>query len=504
MRRCRPFPALLLCLCLGWWTAALAAVDVQQDDHVHANAALRLCVTSPQAQWSQVLAGDCLADAGASQTPLNVARGVDAQHAFWLELTLHNGAATPAERWLQVGHPRQEEVSLFLPDGSRLEAGIRAPMVQREDVPRHYGVLPVTLPAQSTQTVWLRVYTRTLVDLGVTVWIPNAYRESSGLNQLSLTLAMGSLIAAMLYALASYLQTRELPYLFFAVAMAGEIALEAFRAGIWQRYAWPESWPMPVQLGAVASMVSLVGFVAFFFTLVPRARQQRRLFSIYMAMVAVTVLAQLWSILVNYEAAVLLWTRGLYAVLLLGIWIIWLAWRAGSRPAGTLLLGFSLMVVPETLRQAAAVGLLPFLRVELVSGPLALLFVVPVLFAGMAQRSRELQSRLNQSESDNLSKMEFLAHMSHELRTPLDTILGNAQLLARPGSQAMLQEGLMHIQHSGRYLLGMIDEVLDYSRGLAGKLVIQPHPVDWATFLHELEHSARLLSGKNNNTLRTC
>ena len=488
------------CLCAG--AARSGALEVPRSDHVHANEQLQLCVTLPQATWSQVLAGQCLPEAGTAGEPVNVARGVDAQHAFWLQLQLSNSTGTTVERWLQVGHPRLEEVSLFLPDGTRLDLGIRTPMAQRADVPRHYGVLPVHLPPHGTQTVWLRVYSRTLVDLSVTVWTPDAYRESNGLNQLSLTLALGSLIAALLYAAMSFVQTREPSYLYFLVAMTGEIALESFRAGFWQRYGWPAHLPMPVEAGALASMVALLGFVAFFFTLVPGARRQRRVFAVYAMLVLLTVLAQLWSIFISYQAAVQLWTQSVYVILLLGIWIIWGAWRGGSRPAGSLLLGFVLMLIPETLRQAAVMGWLPFLRVELVSGPWALVFVVPVLFAGLAQRSRELQTRLIKADTENQAKMDFLAHMSHELRTPLDTILGNAQLLERPANHALLQEGLGHIQHSGHQLLAMIDEVLDYSRGLAGKLIIRAEPVNWAEFMHAVHQNAGLLAARNTNIFR--
>ena len=210
------------CACCAAWAAPL---DVQQGERIKASAALQLCVTLPQATLAEAQSGQCLAQSDPPDAPLNVARGVDAQHAFWLQLQLHNSSDKMAERWLQVGHPRLEEVSLFLPDGTRLDSGIRTPMAQRADVPRHYGVLPVTLPPRSTQTVWLRVYSRTLVDLGVTVWTPDAYRESTGLNQLSLSLALGGLIAALLYAAMSFVQTRERSYLYFLVAMTGEIAL---------------------------------------------------------------------------------------------------------------------------------------------------------------------------------------------------------------------------------------------------------------------------------------
>jgi len=419
---------------------------------------------------------------------------------FWLQLALRNSGPQTLERWLQVGHPRLDHVSLFLSDGRRMDAGLSTPMAQRQEVPRYYGVLPVSLPAGATQTVWLRVQSRTLVDVGTTVWSPNAFRESAGLEQLSLTLALGTLLAALLYATVTFVLTRELPYLFFAVAMLGEIALEAFRAGLLQRYAWPTGLPMPVEMAALASMVSLIGFVAFFYHFVPTAREQRHAFRTYMALVCLTVLAQLWSMAVDYAQAVLLWSYSVYGILVLGLWILWFTWRGGFRPAGTLLLGFGLMLVPESMRLAASLGALPFLRIELVSGPWALVFIVPVLFAGLAQRSRELQTQLMASQAENQAKLDFLTHMSHELRTPLDTILGNAQLLARPANQSLLSEGLTHIQHSGRHLLGMIDGLLDYARGQGGKLVIEPEPVNLAEFLSVIEKDAHVLAARNGNT----
>jgi signal transduction histidine kinase/DNA-binding NarL/FixJ family response regulator len=486
--------------CLLWAGMAQAApLEVHGADRLDANTASRLCIAPVDATLADVVAGRCLAQEGTANAPVRVSRGMDGR-AFWLQLELHNGGSQTAERWLQVGHPRLEHTSLFLPDGQRLDAGIATPMKQREDVPRHYGVLPVTLPAGATQTVWLRVQSRTLLDIGVTVWSPSAFIESAGLEQLSLTLALGSLLAALLYAAVTFALTRELPYLFFALAMLGEITLEAFRAGMLQRYVWPASLPMPVEMAALTSMLSIIGFVAFFYYFVPMARKQRFAFPVYMALVVFTVLAQLWSVAVDYAQAVVLWNYSVYGILLLGLWILWFAWRQGFRPAGTLLLGFGLMLVPESMRVGAGLGLLPFLRMELLSGPWALVFIVPVLFAGLAQRSRELQAQLMASQAENRAKLHFLAHMSHELRTPLDTILGNAQLLARPANHSLLSEGLNHIQHSGRHLLGMIDGLLDYARGQGGKLVVQPEPVNLANFLSVLETDAHILAARNGNT----
>jgi signal transduction histidine kinase len=96
------------------------------------------------------------------------------------------------------------------------------------------------------------------------------------------------------------------------------------------------------------------------------------------------------------------------------------------------------------------------------------------------------------------AKSEFLASMSHELRTPLNAVLGYTQLLADgitgPVSPAQ-QEQLMRIRASAGHLLGLIDEVLTYSRLEAGREQISFHDVDVATVLEEAASLVRPMAG---------
>ncbi|HLW47044.1 MAG TPA: ATP-binding protein [bacterium] len=82
-----------------------------------------------------------------------------------------------------------------------------------------------------------------------------------------------------------------------------------------------------------------------------------------------------------------------------------------------------------------------------------------------------------EAERANQAKSEFLSRMSHELRTPLNAILGFAQLLGMDSLSSQQSENLEYILKGGRYLLELINEVLDIARIEAGRLAISLEPV---------------------------
>jgi signal transduction histidine kinase len=68
------------------------------------------------------------------------------------------------------------------------------------------------------------------------------------------------------------------------------------------------------------------------------------------------------------------------------------------------------------------------------------------------------------AEAATKARSNFLAVMSHEIRTPLNGILGTARLLLDAGLQPAQQELARVITESGEALLGIINQILDYSR----------------------------------------
>jgi two-component system, cell cycle sensor histidine kinase PleC len=99
---------------------------------------------------------------------------------------------------------------------------------------------------------------------------------------------------------------------------------------------------------------------------------------------------------------------------------------------------------------------------------------------------RELAERFNdekiRAEAASRSKSEFLANVSHELRTPLNAIIGFSEMMREgvlgPIGNQKYAAYVNDINASGRYLLEMIDGILDMAKIEAGRLTLVPQ---WVT-----------------------
>jgi PAS domain S-box-containing protein len=108
-----------------------------------------------------------------------------------------------------------------------------------------------------------------------------------------------------------------------------------------------------------------------------------------------------------------------------------------------------------------------------------------------------------QAERASQLKDEFLATLSHELRTPLNAIVGWSQILSmEPPSPTELEEGLEAIERNARAQTRIIEDLLDMSRIISGKVRLDVHDVDLASVIDAALAAVRPSADAKEITLR--
>jgi len=93
------------------------------------------------------------------------------------------------------------------------------------------------------------------------------------------------------------------------------------------------------------------------------------------------------------------------------------------------------------------------------------------------QEELEKEKKLRQAAlAANKAKTEFLSRMSHDIRTPINGIMGMVHIAKEQDNPPRTEDCLQKIDVSSKFLLSLINEVLDMSKAESGKLELHPEP----------------------------
>lgn len=101
---------------------------------------------------------------------------------------------------------------------------------------------------------------------------------------------------------------------------------------------------------------------------------------------------------------------------------------------------------------------------------------------------KELEKSQAVAEAANKAKTEFLFHMSHDIRTPMNAIIGYADLMEKHfDEKERCEDYLLKIKKSGKFLLSLVNNVLEMARIESGKIVLNEVVCTASDFLDQID-----------------
>ena len=102
------------------------------------------------------------------------------------------------------------------------------------------------------------------------------------------------------------------------------------------------------------------------------------------------------------------------------------------------------------------------------------------------RQQKILEEARKEAQTANKAKSVFLANMSHEIRTPINVMLGMNEMIVRESESEEITQYAKSIERSGKYLISLINNILDISRIESGKLEIEEGRYELRQLLEEV------------------
>ncbi|KOR28832.1 hypothetical protein TI03_03825, partial [Achromatium sp. WMS1] len=135
-------------------------------------------------------------------------------------------------------------------------------------------------------------------------------------------------------------------------------------------------------------------------------------------------------------------------------------------------------IQPVTARVTCKNGSVRYIEVYMTVLPDQGAIVVFHDFTKRKQIEQALVEEKNKAKAANQAKSNFLANMSHEIRTPMNAVIGLAQLLMETKLNYLQQDYVKRLINSAQSLLGILNDILDYSKIEANKLNLEAIDID--------------------------
>jgi len=327
------------------------------------------------------------------------------ESAWWVRVPLHNSADTPRELVLRQDYPLIDKLDLWVVrDGaveSHIATGDRLPFNTRAIKHRDF-LFPLTLPARSETTLYLRLQTDGAMNIGLSLHRPIALLTRLSREQLAFGLYFGGFFVLIFYNLFIFLAVRDRPFLFYLLYATSYGLYFGIHDGLSFQFLWPDhpDWANTSLL--VMLTLTLIFGLLFTRSFLDGPRLAPRLDRAARALQALSILALLASFFVPYRMLIapVAYLTLAATVVILAMGILGLLRRQVS--ARYFMIAWAVLLAGVLVYMCKTFGWLPHNALTQNAFQIGSLLEMMLLSLALAHRVRELS---HQSRTDPLTQL---------------------------------------------------------------------------------------------------
>ena len=466
-------------------------------------------------------------------------------HPFWIYVSIRNSSAEDVERLLAVSYTLLDNVDIYRVEGQQVreqwQLGDTRPFKERVIYDRNF-VVPLVLTADSVTDIYLRVHTTSSVQLPIALYEPGHFHKVEFKEAILQFLFYGGLAVMAIYNLFIFVSVRSISYLYYVCYVSAVILLYLAVQGYGFQLLWPDQPWINEKHITVLSPLSVCLGVLFAINFLQTKRYSRKSHLYLVGLTIVLVTSLITSFFLPYATMIkptlILSITSAISLLVVGV----LVWRAGNVSARYYNLAWATLLVCIVIYDMNKLGLLPRNAFTENGMQLGILLEVLLLSFALADRinrerkekfeaqklalhnenlareehERYLQTKLKaevdelrakentiRAQAESKAKSEFLAAMSHEIRTPMNGVIGMCEMLKQGPLDPQSKYYVNIIDSSGKALLTLINDILDYSKIEAGKMEIEEVDFDLSHLVKEVIAVFELMAQKKDINLRS-
>lgn len=408
--------------------------------------------------------------------------------AYWLRMNIDSSASIYKQWDLVVSTPMHDYIDvyqLFEDSGPRLiyRSGLKRAYNNRNEDHRYFIVpLEIYNETYNPDSFLIRIETRNSSYMPMQLYPANQFWAPLQIADVYNWMFFGIILAMALYNLFLFISVRDVSYLFYVLFISSFAFLHLSLDGYIFQHFWPSDKPyspIPETVFSTFSVFFGFLFITHFLNLKTHLPWMHRGILIMVFLQIPLITGSIYYPDVSVEN----WLVPILGIMLVSAVIVGIfAYQKGLVTARYFIVAWVTFAIGNLYLIIVLKGtnLLPVS--PLIISKLAAFTEAMLLSFALARRIRVLSDEREKQKLKAEAQSYFLAQISHEIRTPLNGVLGTVDLLDQTKLNTEQQSYVDIIQSSGKSLLTLVNDVLDYSKIEAGKMSVNEEQIS----VHEL------------------